>query len=53
LTETLRQAYAKILKNPVISVVLKDFEKPYFIANGQIGRPGKYELRGETTVSVG
>jgi protein involved in polysaccharide export with SLBB domain len=51
LTETLKQAYAKILKNPVISVVLKDFEKPYFIADGQIGRPGKYELRGDTTLT--
>jgi len=51
LTETLRQAYAKILKNPVISVVLKDFEKPYFIADGQIGHPGKYELRGDTTLT--
>jgi len=51
LTETLRQAYAKILKDPVISVVLKDFEKPYFIADGQVGKPGKYELRGETTLT--
>jgi polysaccharide export outer membrane protein len=51
LTETLRQAYAKILKNPVISVVLKDFEKPYFVADGQIGHPGKYELRGDTTLT--
>jgi len=51
LTETLRQAYAKILKDPVISIVLKDFEKPYFIADGQVAKPGKYELRGETTLT--
>jgi polysaccharide biosynthesis/export protein len=51
LTETLRQAYGKILKNPLISIVLKDFEKPYFIADGQIGKPGKYELRGDTTLT--
>lgn len=51
LTETLRQAYAKILKDPVISVVLKDFEKPYFIADGQVSKPGKYELRGDTTLT--
>ena len=51
LTETLKQAYGKILKDPVISVVLKDFEKPYFIADGQVGKPGKYELRGETTLT--
>lgn len=51
LTETLKQAYAKILKDPVISIVLKDFEKPYFIADGQVSKPGKYELRGETTLT--
>jgi polysaccharide export outer membrane protein len=51
LTETLRTAYGKILKDPLVSVVLKDFEKPYFIADGQVGRPGKYELRGDTTLT--
>ena len=51
LTETLRRAYGKILNDPLISVILKDFEKPYFIADGQIGRPGKYELRGDTTLT--
>jgi polysaccharide export outer membrane protein len=51
LTATLRTAYQKILNDPLISVVLKDFEKPYFIADGQVARPGKYELRGATTVT--
>jgi polysaccharide export outer membrane protein len=51
LTETLRRAYGKILNDPLISVVLKDFEKPYFIADGQVGKPGKYELRGDTTLT--
>ena len=50
LTETLRQAYSKILHDPIIWVVLKDFQKPYFIANGQVARPGKYDLRGNTTL---
>src|SRR5271170_1079086 len=31
LTQTLRTAYSKILNDPLISVVLKDFEKPYFV----------------------
>jgi polysaccharide export outer membrane protein len=31
--------------------VLKDFEKPYFIADGQLGKPGKYELRGDMTLT--
>lgn len=51
LTSTLRRAYSGILNTPLISVVLKDFEKPYFIADGQVGRPGKYDLRGDTTLT--
>ena len=51
LTSTLRRAYSGILNKPLISVVLKDFEKPYFIADGQVGRPGKYDLRGDTTLT--
>jgi len=50
-TETLKTAYASILHNPVISIVLKDFEKPYFIASGQVTKPGKYELRGDLTLT--
>ena len=46
LTQTLRTAYGKILNDPIISVSLKDFEKPYFVADGQVGKPGKYDLRG-------
>jgi polysaccharide biosynthesis/export protein len=51
LTATLRTAYDKILHDPLISITLKDFEKPYFIADGQVGRPGKYDLRGDTTLT--
>jgi len=51
LTETLRQAYGKILNDPPISVILKDFEKPYFVADGQLLHPGKYDLRGDVTLT--
>ena len=51
LTATLRNAYGKILNDPIINVVLKDFEKPYFIADGQVAKPGKYELRGDTSLT--
>jgi len=51
LTETLRTAYGKILNDPIISVSLKDFEKPYFVADGQLSRPGKYDLRGDVTLT--
>ena len=51
LRDLLRTAYGRILHDPVINVVLKDFEKPYFIAGGQIGHPGKYELREDITLT--
>jgi len=51
LTQTLRNSYDKILNDPLISVVLKDFEKPYFTASGQLNRPGKYDLRGDVTLT--
>lgn len=51
LTATLRSSYSKILNDPLINVVLKDFEKPYFIADGQVAKPGKYDLRGDTTLT--
>jgi polysaccharide export outer membrane protein len=51
LTETLKGSYSKILNAPMITVILKDFEKPYFIADGQVGKPGKYDLRGDVTLS--
>ncbi len=51
LTKTLKSSYGKILNDPLISVVLKDFQKPYFIADGQVGKPGKYDLRGVTTLT--
>ena len=51
LTDALRKAYEAFLQEPAIEVVLKTFEKPYFVAGGKVARPGKYDLRGDTTVS--
>jgi len=50
-TTALRAAYAKILHDPVINVELKDFEKPFFIVGGEVGHPGKFELREDTTTT--
>jgi protein involved in polysaccharide export with SLBB domain len=49
-TESIKAAYAKTLHNPIITIRLTDFEKPYFIAGGEVGHPGKFELRGDTTL---
>lgn len=51
LTESLTHDYGKILHAPIINVQIKDFQKPYFVAGGQVGHPGKYDLRDDTTVS--
>jgi polysaccharide biosynthesis/export protein len=51
LTSTLCVAYGKIMATPSLFVVLKDFNKPYFTAGGQVARPGKYDLRAETTLA--
>ena len=44
----IRAAYAKVLRDPVITIELKDFNKPYFIVSGSVNHPGKYDLRGNT-----
>jgi len=51
LTAALQKAYTAILNEPEISVTLKDFDKPYFVAGGLVGKPGKYDLRGTTTAT--
>ena len=45
------EAYAGVLRDPVVTVILKEFEKPYFIAAGEVAHPGKFELRGATTLT--
>lgn len=51
--EALKKAYSGILHDPIIDVDLVDFQKPYFMVQGQVGKPGEYELRRDTTVSEG
>ncbi len=50
-TESIRAAYAKTLHNAILTVRLTEFEKPYFVAGGEVGHPGKFELRGDTTMT--
>ena len=44
-------AYRGFLHQPEVTVTLKDFDKPYFLASGEVARPGKYELRGDLTIN--
>ncbi|HTS38525.1 MAG TPA: polysaccharide biosynthesis/export family protein [Candidatus Solibacter sp.] len=50
-TAAIDKAYQGYLHDPQVAVVLKDFERPYFIVGGEVGHPGKYELRSDTTVA--
>lgn len=45
------RAYSSFLHDPEITVTLKEFDKPYFLASGEVGHPGKYELSGDLTVN--
>src|SRR3954462_7430721 len=40
----LEKKYSTSLNNPVISVVLKDFEKPRVVVGGEVNRPGSFDL---------
>jgi polysaccharide biosynthesis/export protein len=51
LAATVQHAYAQILHDPVVTIKLKNFEMPYFIASGELGKPGKYDLRSDLTVT--
>ncbi len=43
---SIKAAYSKILHNPIVTVELKDFNKPFFVVTGQVNHPGKFDLRG-------
>lgn len=49
--DAIRAAYSKVLNNPIITIELKNFNKPYFMVNGQVHSPGRYDLRGYTTAT--
>jgi polysaccharide biosynthesis/export protein len=51
LAHAISVAYRGILHDPVVTIALKDFDKPFFLASGQVGKPGKYELRSDTTLT--
>ena len=38
---------SKRLKDPEITLVLKEFEKPYFFVGGEVTNPGRFEMRGQ------
>ncbi len=51
LTQAIASRYAGILREPVVTVKLTSFAKPFFIVGGEVAKPGKYELQGPLTLS--
>lgn len=45
------KAYRGYLHDPQVAAALKDFQRPSFIVGGEVGKPGKYDLRSDTTVA--
>jgi polysaccharide export outer membrane protein len=43
--------YSGTLHNPMIDITLEDFQKPFFVASGQVTKPGQYDLRSDITVA--
>ncbi len=37
------------LKDPEVTLTLKEFEKPYFVVGGEVANPGRFDLRGDTS----
>jgi polysaccharide export outer membrane protein len=51
--EQMRQAMLKKasarLQDPVATLILKEFQRPYFVVAGEVGQPGKIEMRERVT----
>lgn len=47
-TAILRQARTR-LQDPVATIVLKEFQRPYFVVAGEVNQPGKIEMRERVT----
>lgn len=51
ITAEITTKYAGILKDPLLTTTLKDFEHPSFVVGGEVNRPGKFEMRGDVTLT--
>jgi polysaccharide biosynthesis/export protein len=49
--EAVKKAYSKTLHEPIVDIDLVDFQRPYFVVFGQVGKPGQYDLRYDMTLT--
>ena len=48
--ELLQSKAAERLREPELTVDLSEFQKPFFVVGGEVGAPGKFDLRGRVSV---
>jgi polysaccharide biosynthesis/export protein len=48
-TQSITQKASSRLKDPEINLTLKEFHTPYVYVAGEVAKPGRYDLQGETT----
>jgi protein involved in polysaccharide export with SLBB domain len=53
IVDALTKTYSKTMHNPIVNVDITNFQPPQFTVNGQVGKPGQYPLRVDTTISEG
>ena len=51
ISQALKAKYTGTLRDPIIDVDLKDFQKPFFVVSGEVAKPGQYDLRSDITVT--
>jgi polysaccharide export outer membrane protein len=44
--QVIAEKAAQRLRDPEITLILKEFEKPYFTVGGEVATPGRFEMRG-------
>jgi polysaccharide export outer membrane protein len=48
--DAIRRKASQRLREPEVTVELKEFQHPRFIVGGEVGAPGQFDLRGRVTV---
>src|SRR5580765_7748425 len=47
--EAIMRRASERLQDPVMTIVLKEFQRPYFVVAGEVAQPGKIEMRERVT----
>jgi polysaccharide export outer membrane protein len=47
--QTILKQASKRLQDPIATIILKEFQRPYFVVAGEVAQPGKIEMRERVT----